>query len=257
MNKKMFLEERRVYILNLLREKKRIEVKELSKLLGVSEVTIRNDLSHMEKQGLLKRTHGGAMLVNEREVAISYIHQAQVRIEQKQKIARVAASLIDDFDKVIIGTGSTIMQLGAFLGKKENITVITPSLPFAMDVSSIQGLTLILSGGYYRPTSGILFGPLFKKNMEKIFADKAFIGIKGINEEYVTDVDMIEAEVAADLLFRAKKRIILADSSKVGKTSFAVICATSDIHVLVTDEGADPQELDKIAKQGVEIILAK
>ncbi len=253
----MFPEEREVHILNLLRENGRIEVKELSNLLNVSEVTIRNDLTKMEKKGLLRRTHGGAILAKEREAEISYLQQIAVRTEQKNKIARAACKLITDHGKIIIGTGSTTLQMANHLGDKKNLTVITPSLPLSYQLSLLPNISIIMTGGYYRSSSGILFGPFFKENMEKIFVEKAFIGAKGVTEEYVTDADMIEAEVNTTLLSRAKTKVLLADSSKIGYFAFAIITGTHDIDILVTDAEANPQELEKIARKGVQIIIAQ
>ncbi|MGQ9623540.1 MAG: DeoR/GlpR family DNA-binding transcription regulator, partial [Candidatus Caldatribacteriaceae bacterium] len=255
--RKMFSEERQIQILNLLRENHRVEVRELSKLLKVSEVTIRNDLAKMERNGLLKRTHGGAILVDEKEAEISYLQQTGVRTEQKKKIAKVATQLIGDHEKIVIGTGSTILQMANYLGEKKNLTIITPSLPFAYQVSSLPNITIIVTGGYYRPSSGVLFGPFFRDNTEKLFVEKAFIGAKGVNEDFVTDADMIEAEVGAALLARAKTRVLLVDSTKVGYAAFATIANTADIDILITDEEANPKELEKIARKSVEIIIAR
>lgn len=257
MTRKMFSEERQIQILNLLRENRRVEVKELSKLLKVSEVTIRSDLAKMEKNGLLKRTHGGAILVNEKEIEISYLQQTAVRTEQKKKIARTAAQMIGDHEKIIIGTGSTILQMVSYLEDKKNLTIITPSLPFASQISTFPNVAIIVTGGYYRSSSGILFGPFFRENMEKLFVEKAFIGAKGINEDFVTDADMIEAEVSATILARAKTRILLVDSTKVGQAAFATIASTNDIDIMITDEEANPEELEKIARKGVQIIISK
>ena len=254
---RMFSEERQIQILNLLRENRRVEVKELSRLLKVSEVTIRNDLAKMESSGLLKRTHGGAILVNDKEAEISYLQQTAVRTEQKQKIARAAAQLIGDHEKIIVGTGSTILQMVEYLEDKKNLTIITPSLPFAYQISSFPNIAVIVTGGYYRPSSGILFGPFFRENTEKLFVEKAFIGIKGITEDFVTDADMIEAEVGAALLARARTKVLLADSTKVGHAAFATVANTADIDILITDEEANPEELAKIARKGVEIIIAR
>lgn len=253
----MFSEERQIQILNLLRENRRVEVKELSKLLKVSEVTIRNDLAKMENNGLLKRTHGGAILVNDKETEISYLQQIAVQTEQKKKIARAAAQMIGNHEKIIIGTGSTILQLANYLEEKRNLTIITPSLPFAHQISNFPNIAVIVTGGYYRPSSGILFGPFFRDNMEKLFAEKAFIGAKGITEDFVTDADMIEAEVNATLIHRAKTRILLVDSTKVGYAAFATITSTTEINILITDEGAAPEELEKIARKGIHIVIAK
>lgn len=255
--KTMFSEERQVQILNLLRANRRVEVKELSKILKVSEVTIRNDLAKMERSGLLKRTHGGAILANEKENEISYLQQTTIRTEQKKKIAQVAAQMIEDREKIIVGTGSTILQMVNYLENKKNLTVITPSLPFAYQISAFPNIAIIVPGGYYRPSSGILFGPFFEENMEKLFVEKAFIGAKGVTEDFVTDADMIEAEVNATLITRAKTRILLVDSTKIGVFAFATIANTRDIDILITDEEAKSEELEKIARKGIKIIVAK
>lgn len=253
---KMFPEEREIQILNYLKENGRIEVKNLSRVLSVSEVTIRSDLSRMEEKGLLARTHGGAIPCGEKEQELSFNHQIHIQLEQKKKIARAAVELIKDHAKIILGTGTTIQQMGDYLEKKKNLTIITPSLPLSYKVSLMKNISLLVTGGYYRSESGVLFGPLFKENMQRLFVEMAFIGAKGINENYATDTDMIEAEVNNFLLSRAEVKILLADSSKIGNSSFAAILPTSQLNILITDEGASPDVLEKISRQGVQVIIA-
>jgi DeoR family fructose operon transcriptional repressor len=249
---------RRVRIMELLRKNGFVKVEELSDLLSVSLLTIRRDLDDMAEKGLLERTHGGAVFVQQKRVELLYSKKGELYKEEKMAIGKRAAELVEDGDLVFINSGSTAYHAIMNLAKRSNIKIVTNNVAAAADLESSPGVEVILTGGSYRPESHCLVGSQAELIIEGICANKAIIGADGISVELgITSPIAQEAAVTAKMLERTNgKVIVIADNSKVGIVSNFVITRIENVDVLVTNRSPNHLDLDDFARHGVQVIYA-
>jgi DeoR family fructose operon transcriptional repressor len=248
--------ERRSKILASLALDGKVKVQELSKTLGVSEVTIRRDLSSLEKDGLLERTHGGAVSSSKSRYELSFEQKIRTNMTQKIAIASKALSLIEDGDTVMLDSGTTTFQLAKLLGEKKDLTVVTNAVNMVSELSIIADLTLVLIGGFYKPTTGATIGPMVVNELKNIHVDKFFIGCNSITlTGGLMTPDMIDAETRKAMIAASAHVIVLADSSKFGKTSFVTIAPLEEIDMIISDKGLDARTRQAFEERGVEVVL--
>lgn len=249
--------ERRKLILELVDTHNSVSVTELCERLDVSEMTIRRDLRLLSDEGLLKRVHGGAVSRRGRSYEPPYMVRAGANIEQKQAIARAAAALIEEGDSIALDVGTTTLELAKVVAKLSNITVVTSSLPIANILCESSDIRLIISGGVVRQQELSMTGHIAKRAYQNFWVDKAFLGIGGLDVNAgLTEYNLEDALVKQAIVDHAEKVIVIADSSKLGRTSFAWVASLASIYTLVTDWMAPPDLLDEIREHGVEVIVA-
>ncbi|WP_324668011.1 DeoR/GlpR family DNA-binding transcription regulator [Geochorda subterranea] len=254
----LFAEERHRRILELLEESQKVWVKDLSVRFGLSDVTIRQDLRALERQGLLVRTHGGAIPVTQARFDLPTSQRESKRIEHKQAIAREALRLIDDGDTIILDAGTTVLQLARLLKAKRGLTVVVNDLGHIPVLQSLQGVEIIVLGGTFQKGRGHLVGPLATRVLGELYADKAFISTTGLTPARgLTTTDLSEAEVRAAMIANSKQAIVLADSSKIGKSCFASAAPLSQVDILITDWELPEKELLSLQRTGLKVIRAQ
>ena len=230
-------------------------ISELSGKLDVSEATVRRDLLSLEEQGKVKRVHGGAVKMKFPESEPVFKEKESIRPEEKERIAKLALGLINDKDTIYLDGGSTVLALAKMLGAKKGLTVVTNSLMAAAELME-SGHNLIIVGGKFRPLSRTLVGPLTSKIIETLHVDKAFLGTIGFTiEDGISTTDADEAFTKELILKRADKTILLADSSKLGKKSFAVSGSVSDIDVVITDSSVPASISKELKKRGIDLLI--
>lgn len=255
-------DQRRFSILEQVSNNRMVKVTEMSAQFGVSEVVIRRDLERMEEYGLLKRIRGGAVaLPNDGISQAANLARASTHKEEKERIGRAAAALIDDGGRVILDSGTTVLQVAhhisgsLFTGGK--LTVITASLPIVQELGGWNGIHLLLLGGVYLPSSKVTVGPQTLQDLEGIHADKLFLGTDGVTlSSGVTTSNVLEAEVDRKMVLAAKEVILVTDSSKIGEKGLINIIPLDRIHKMVTDTGAPPEFVAQLREMGIEVILA-
>jgi len=250
-----FQEERIQEILKVLEKEKRVLINDLCKTFNTSAVTIRKDLGVMEKQGLLKRTHGGAILSKPLFPGLPLNEKQKLHLEEKERIAEEAVKMVHEGDVVIIDSGSTTTQLARKMKGLKGVTVITNAVNIALELLDSE-LEIILTGGVLQKISYTLIGPLAEDVLRKISADKLFQGVDGIDYEIgLTTPDITEANTSRVMMQRAGENILLADSSKFGRRSLGVICQIKEIDKIITTKKMDKLELKKLNDMGVEVII--
>ena len=239
-------------ILDILNKEKYVEVLDICKLLDVSAVTIRKDLKLLEEKGLLFRTHGGASLEN------PYIHEKAVNekekisVEEKNGIAQAAAKLINENDSIMIASGTTVQALAKFITPKNKLTAITSSLYVVLHLINHKNIEILLLGGYVRHSSASVIGNYATQILENVSCSKLFLGVDGIDLDYgLSTTSLEEAQLNKKMLASAQKTIVLADSSKFGKKSFAKICGITEIDQIITDKGISPTIVKKLKEKGI------
>lgn len=243
---------RKQQLLDALMEHPELSVGELSQRFGVSEVTIRTDLKSLEAQGLVLRQHGGGLPT----LHVNVSDRQRTHMEEKTRIARAAAELIADRDDVMITAGSTTSLVPRFLLRRQGINIVTNSTLLLPYVRNNPGLQVTLTGGEFRPSIEALTGPSTIRELGQFHVAKAFLGSDGVTADKGITADSAEiADVCRRMSEQARQTIVLADSSKLGRSGFAHIMPAARIDILITDAAAPASEVAKLRKKGVDVRL--
>jgi DeoR family transcriptional regulator of aga operon len=230
----------------------------LAEEFDVSAATIRRDLQALEEQRLLARTHGGAVAVDVAyELPVRY--RAGQHREEKALVAQRAAALLPRGPLTLgLTGGTTTFILARLLAARVDLTVVTNALNIAAELALRPRLKLIMTGGVSRTQSYELVGPIADQALAGLNMEVAVVGVDGISARGgLTTHDEIEAHTNAAMIRRAGRVMVVADGSKVGRNCLAGICAITDVAVLVTDAGADPDHVEAIRKAGTEVVIAR
>lgn len=242
-------------VLELLSEDGTVGVAELAIELGVSEATIRRDLQALAEQRLLERSHGGAISQGTAyELPVRY--RAGKAPGEKQRIAREALTRVCDGDVVGLTGGTTTTAVGRQLARRSRLSVVTNALNVAAELSIRSNIKLIVTGGVARSASYELVGPLAEGTLNQINIDVAFVGVDGIERDAgLTTANEMEAATNRTLIERSRRVIVVADASKLGKVVFARICSLSAADELITDTGADHEQLESLRSAGLKVTV--
>lgn len=250
--------ERRRNILNLLDENGQVFVHELSELFGVSEVTIRNDLELFESKGLLIRSRGGAMIV-ENTVGMDFqlSEKDKMNYPEKIRIGKKAAQLVSSGETIILDSGTTTMEIAKHLDPNIALNIITNAFNIANELLKSTNTNIIVPGGTLRKSSHSLVGPLAEKSMRNFYVDKLFLGVDGFNTvEGAFTPNLEEASLNQVMIEIAKEVILVADSSKFRRRSLAFICPAKKIDVVITDEKISEEDRKLLLEQNIRLIIA-
>lgn len=252
--------QRQQKILKLLAVKENASVLELSQLLHVSEVTIRNDLTALAKQGKVDRIHGGARLVEERvRQEYSFQIRKSLNSHKKQKIGELASKFINSSDSVLFDSSTTVLALAHAVRKREelkDITVIPTGIWTAIELMGCNNINVLLPGGYLRHTSGSITGLPTSNFFNDIIIQKAFLGAWGISfKDGLTDTHLLEIELKKFIVNRAKEVFILVDGSKFKQTGLSSFADLNQISKVITDSSAPIEEIENLRKANIEVII--
>jgi DeoR/GlpR family transcriptional regulator of sugar metabolism len=248
----MNAQERQKIILELIAENGVVTVSELCDRFGVSDMTIRRDLSALENASLLRRVHGGAVGARGRSYEPPVLARIQEHRVEKQAIGRFAATLVHEGDSIALDIGTTTLELARNLAYVHDITVLTNSLPIANALTDKPGIRLMVAGGIIRPGELSMIGPLAGYTFSRFHIDKAFIGIGGVDLEVgLTEYNLEDAEVKRQMIQNCHRCILLTDSSKFGRKTFAGVAPLSVVDEIVTDTQIDEQFYDRLREQGI------
>ena len=248
---------RRNIIMYRLAQQVRVSAAVLSQELGVSSVTIRKDLEKMEQDGLLKRVRGGAEIGKQRSFLSDFYESSlRIRRDEKQRIAKYAATLINDGDSVLINVGTTSYYVIQELKRKQNLIIVTNSLAIMEDICQSSNLSSIFLGGHVDAYSQSTYGEDALQQLSKYTADVLIMGIDGIDiAAGATSHQHHAFEVTKQMVHAAKKRYLVADDRKIGKVSFVSICDLSLFDGIITNETPlNKHYLDEMREKGYPII---
>jgi DeoR/GlpR family transcriptional regulator of sugar metabolism len=253
--------ERRRKIVEIVQQAGSKTVPELCELFDVSEMTIRRDLRDLDREGSLRRVHGGAVSNLGRSYEPPYTIRTTRNAARKEAIGRKAAELIIDGDSIALDVGTTTLEIARALSGRHNLTILTASLPIANEIVSRLSLTsdvrLILTGGIVRPGELSMIGNIASHTFSGFHVDKAFIGVGGISfKDGLTEYNLEDALVKQPLIQNANQRIVVADSTKIGQTTFTTVAPLSIIDTLVTDSDIAPERLKSLQEMDIEVLIA-
>lgn len=245
--------ERLSAILDRVADHGRVDVDDLASSLGVSGATVRRDLQGLSASRLIVRTHGGALAVDPGDEVPVRI-KASRRHAEKSRIGRAAADLVGEGAVVGMTGGTTALELARVLAERGGVTIVTNAINIAAELAGSPGLQLVVIGGIVR-SSYELIGPAAEKMLANYHLDVAFIGVDGLTaREGCTTHDEMEAQTDRAFLDRADRSVVITDSSKIGVVRFARIAPLNRVSSVVTDDGADPEQLQALRAAGPRVI---
>jgi DeoR/GlpR family transcriptional regulator of sugar metabolism len=240
----------------LIRDSGVIRIEDLCRRLKVSPATVRRDLDQLERGGAIRRVHGGAVSVESRLDEPVFADKTSLAAREKRRIAEAALRFVEPGDTLYLDGGSTVLELARLLRERTNLTVVTNSLHAAHELAG-RGPRLIVIGGELRRLSQTLVGPLTGPVLQELHLDKAFMGTIGFAfKEGLTTTDPSEAFTKRLVMEQAREVIVLADSSKAGKVSFANAGGWAKVDVLITDKQLDKGLARELAKQDIKLVRA-
>lgn len=252
----MALNQRRQEILNLIREDGHAKVQKLAQIFNVSEVTIRQDLETLEKMGFVQREYGGAFLKDVGNFATTgTLINENLMVEEKKEIARKAVALIQEGETIILDSGSTTTEVAKLMTGFANLTVITNALNIAYILGGNPGINLIVSGGEFKAPTLSLTGDMAAATFKGIHVNKCFLATAGISPDLQLTYPSLSDLVVKSAMIRASDKVYLvADSSKIGITSFASLGRLSLIDTIITDSKISPAQIEAIRELKVDLL---
>ncbi len=248
-------------MLALLREHEFVRVADLSRTFGISEVTVRSDLSTLADSGLIQRVHGGAMVPGS-EVERSFEESLDASAQEKAAIGHHAARTVRPGETIMLDVGTSTAALARSLVGREtlhNVTVFTSSLKVALDLEpAIPRITVVVTGGTLRPLQHSLVDPMAGYVFDTVRFDRAFVGCNGVHVDHgVTNVNLPEAGMKRRMIAAAEQTVVVADGSKVGNVSVAKIAELDEVDLLITGRSARQDLVKELVQHGVAVEIAE
>ena len=247
-------------LLRELRQKGSVSLAELIAALGVSAASVRRDLAELEEKGLIRRTHGGAMLVEPLlyepfRYDSLFQNREQHRTAEKRRIGLAAAELIQENETVGFTAGTTTTHVGRNLRNRHNIRVITNAINIAMELSNCAGLKTFVTGGFVQWAGSFsLVGQVAISSLSDIYMDRVFVSVCGIDAARgLTVIEPEEGLTFRAMIRQARQTVVVADSSKIGMVTPALICPVSEIQILITDKRATDKVIAPFRERGIEV----
>lgn len=256
--KPVFGAERRMRILELLRENGTLSLRQLAEAVQSSEVTVRRDVRALEADGLLDRHHGGASLPGELSREPTHLQKAQVAKEEKAAIADLAAALVEDGDAIVIGPGTTTQAFAQRLTGHTDLTVVTNSLLVAQALSAYPRIEVVVTGGMLRGSVQALVGSAAERSLAELRTRRAFISGNGLTAERgLSTPNMQVASTDRALAASAEEVVVLADHTKVGVDTMVQTVPADRIDHVVTGEAASQEVLHELSSRGVRLHIVR
>jgi DeoR family transcriptional regulator of aga operon len=249
-------------MLDALRRRDFMRVAEFRAMFGVSEVTVRSDLDVLARRGAIRRIRGGAIARTGPQTERPFEESEATRADEKEAIGRAAAALVDSGETIILDVGTTTTAVARALVARADlheVTVFTSGLNVALELEpATPRLTVVVTGGTLRPLQHSLVNPLGDLLLQHIRADTVFVGCNGVEAEAgVTNINLPEAEIKRRMLVATRRRVVVADGSKIGDIALARLCPIAEIDTLITSDSADEAALADLRGLGVEVLVAR
>jgi DeoR/GlpR family transcriptional regulator of sugar metabolism len=253
----MSVAQRHQAIIEALQAKGRVSVSELSALAGVSQMTVRRDLEALEQEGLLQRVHGGAVSTISGSYEPPFAVRSRLGSAEKERVGVAAAALIGPNETVIIDGGTTALAVARALRGRRQLTVCALSVQAAAELADEQGIRVIAAGGDVRPGEQYFVGPLAERVFEELRFDTFVLSVGGIHaEQGLTDFNPDDARLKRVAVASSRRRVVVAESGKLGRVTFAAVGPIHAADVLVTDDGAADEQVAALQAAGVQVITA-
>ncbi|PYI53423.1 DeoR/GlpR family DNA-binding transcription regulator [Paenibacillus flagellatus] len=249
--------ERKMRIVEYVKQNRVATVAALAKQFQVHEATIRRDLAEIEMEGLLRRTHGGVVVDRGANSEASFSERAHEQTEQKERIGKAAAALVEDGDHVILDSGTTTMHIARHLQHRSGITVVTNDINIAAELKDAPGITVIVTGGLLYRSSYMLNGMFTDQVLGTLHVQKAFIGTPAIHPKHgLTHPEAQLVPTKQGMIRAAQEIIVVADDTKIGKLSLHTVAPIEALHRFVTGYEATEAQTQAFRESGVDVLQA-
>jgi DeoR/GlpR family transcriptional regulator of sugar metabolism len=249
--------ERQNQILQLVSHSQRISVTEVCETFEVSEATARRDLETLAGQGKVQRVHGGAIALIEAPPESPILQREREQAEEKTRIGRAAAALVQDGETVFLGSGTTVLEVARALRSRPSLTVITNSLPVVNVFAGLKNLNVICLGGMLRDCELSFIGHITEQALAEVRADKVFIGTRAISLEHgLTHEYLPETMTDRAILKAGQEIIVVADYTKFGRAATVLLAPLDTIHTIVTDGLTRQDFISAVTEKGIRVIIA-
>lgn len=256
--REMLKEERLMTIIDRVQQETRVLVADLSRALGVSEMTIRRDLQELEISGWIDRVHGGALLARRQKnrLAPPALERMGSMMAEKKRIAEYIVSLVQPREMIFIGSGTTTLYIAQALYGRDDITAVSNALPILNELGANSKMTLIGVGGFLRRDELSMIGSLAEAEIRNLRVDKVIIGMRGVHPEHGLTSDHPQ-EILTDrqILSISDSVIVAADHTKIGQVASSITAPIEKATLIVTSVGADMKLVRQIEKKGSQVVL--
>jgi DeoR family transcriptional regulator, fructose operon transcriptional repressor len=247
--------ERRQRVLELVHRKGVMALDDIAREIDVSQSTLRRDLNYWHQQGVLKRTHGGAIYLGDGSSLPALEERTGRQAEEKRAIARAAAERIRDGDALLLDGGTTTLEVARLLVGRP-LQIVTNSLPIANLFASDRETDLVVLGGYVYPKTGVALGPMTVKAMEDIHVQQAILSCGGITAKGLFNSNLLLVETERRMLRCADEVVVVADHTKIGRRALAFLCELQAIDTLIVDAGLGAEQRRLVEDAGVRLLAA-
>jgi DeoR family fructose operon transcriptional repressor len=251
----VLVEERRQRVLDLVSKQGFIALADLARTISVSESTIRRDLDYWHQQGVVRRTHGGAIFVGDGSLLPALEDRTTSQIEEKRALAQVAATRIRDGDAILLDGGTTTLEVARLLVGR-SLQIVTNSLPIANLFASNRETDLVMLGGYVYPKTGVALGPLTVRMMEDVHVHQAILSVGGITAKGCFNSNLLLVETERRMMRCADEVVVVADHTKFGRQALAFLCELSVVDTLIVDAGLGAEQRRMVAEAGPRLVVA-
>jgi len=252
----MLVIERRNLIRKMILEQGVISVSDLSQNLKVSETTIRRDLDFLEGENILKKTHGGAVVLHQENAEPLFQERKRTHVLEKEEIAKRAAMLVQDKETICLDGGTTTAAMIPYLSLIKDLTVVTNSIHIAFQLQEYESIQVIFIGGILRHRTGSVIGSIAVDTLKGIWIDKLFLSCSGLCPVGgVTVSNIVSLEVRKQMIVSSKELIVLADHTKIGQRYLARVAQLSEVDYIVTDHKATPEQIQALCQTGPVVLL--
>ncbi len=249
--------ERQARLLSYIQAHQRISVPQVVEAFAISVATARRDLDALAERGHVQRVHGGAVALQQAPPEPPVVQRADEQAAEKRRIGQVAAALVQDGETLFLGTGSTVLEVARNLRQRANLTVITNSIPVVNMLAGAPGVTLVCLGGELRKSEMSLIGHIAEQALAELRTSRVILGIRAIDLEHgLTNEFIQESTIDRAILKIGPEVMVVADHTKLGRVSTALVAPVTGMHTLVTDHAAPDIFVQSLRAQGVRVVLA-
>jgi DeoR/GlpR family transcriptional regulator of sugar metabolism len=253
--KAVLVEERRQRVLDLVRKRGYVALADLVDAIQTSESTVRRDVEYWHREGVLRKTHGGAVYLGGGHTLPPLEERAASQLEEKRLVAQAAVARIRDGDSVLLDGGTTTLEVARLLVGR-SVQIVTNSLPIASLFAGRNESDLVLLGGYVYPRTGVALGPWTVRMMEDIHVHQAVLSVGGITDKGLFNSNLLLVETERQMMRCADEVVVVADHTKIGRPALAFLCELATIDTLIVDPGLDDEQRRLLDQNDVRIIVA-
>ena len=251
----MIVEERRHKVLDLISHRGFVGLADLARELQASESTIRRDLDYWHQQGVIKRTHGGAIYIGDPTTLPALEERSASQIDEKRVVARAAAGRIQDGDAILLDGGTTTLEVARLLVDRP-VQIVTNSLPIAQLFANGREGDLVFLGGYVFPRTGVALGPLTIRMMEDLHVHQTILSVSGITAKGLFNANLLLVETERAMMRCADEVVVVADHTKIGRPALSLLCELATIDTLIVDAGIAAEQRKALEGAGICLIVA-